>query len=195
MASRAKGDSRRSDRHQRAKLVLDEGAKHVEEWLDRVSTLLSDGTELASEMLQQSAPPDQCFSDAVAFSINALSTFCCCPQADGESATALASRKDLPATINLVFDIMSETAGPVEFATSAPLTSRGPLPALVGSAGTIPSACLLVRTLDTGIMISLCDLRNIPPGVYEGTLTFADSTGASFSQDVSAECRDELWWL
>jgi len=199
MALKAKGDGDESDRHERAKRALDAYAKHAGEYLDRVSVLVKDGTGLASTLLEGRAPAEACISDLAALSINALSTLCCCYEhggddgGEGKSTTerVVTGNSDLPPQIEMVFDVRSETAGPLELPAAA-LTWIDATD-LVGPAGIIPSQRILVRTFDAGVMISLCDLRSVAPGTYSGTLTFTDAADEAIVRRLVVQCRDELW--
>ena len=189
-----------SDRHERARKALGAYSTHAGAWLDQLSLVLRDGTALATNVLNQTEPPEQCIPDLVALYINTMSALWCCPHPpvdDGSTTPGPIFRftPDLSTTIDFVFDIRSEASGPIRFATLAPLTLRHRTDLVSAGGGTIDYRCILVRELDDGIMISLCDLGEVPVGIYEGRLTFADEMGATVAHTVRAECRDKLWWL
>lgn len=191
------GGGNGSERQERAKRTLEACATHAGECVDRASTLLSDGTALASTMLKGDASPETCISDVAALYINALTTFCCCFGHGGDGTTQrLVPDPDPSETaepIEMAFDIRSETAGPLELPTVSPLTWLDTTD-LVGPSGTIASQRVLVRSLGTRIMISLCDLRDVEPGVYAGKLTFTELGGGVIARRLVVECFDELWW-
>lgn len=195
MALKGKGDDTGSNRRERAKGTLERCAAHTIGSLDHASALVGDGTELATKLLEGRTAPEAIISDIAALSINALSAFCRCFHHGDDDVPGTVQRvvPDAQETIDLVFDIRSETAGPLVLNAASPLTWIDTTN-LVGPPGTIPSQRVLVRTFGTGIMISLCDLRGVKSGVYEGTVIFTDTGGTAMSFNLRAECRDELWW-
>lgn len=198
MGLKNNGGGNGSERHEQAKRTLEACATHAGECVDRVSTLMSDGTALASTILRGNASPE-CISDAAALYINALTTFCCCFGHGGDGTTQRVvpdpdpDPSETAEPIEMAFDIRSETAGPLDLPTASPLTWVNTTD-LVGPSGTIPSQRVLVRSLGTRIMISLCDLRDVEPGVYAGKLTFTDLGGGVIARRLVVECFDELWW-
>lgn len=189
-----KGNGEGSGGRERAKQALERCATHAVECVDHASTLVHDGTALAAKLLDAGIPPAESIADIAALSINALSTFCRCFHHGADDPGTIDRLVPEPEqTIELVFDVRSESAGPLELNTAVPLTWVDTTN-LVGTGGVIPSQRVLVRTLGASIMISLCDLRGVKSGSYEGTVIFADSGNNPMSVKLRAECRDELWW-
>jgi hypothetical protein len=195
MVLKGNGDDEGADRRARAKRTLEDCAAHAVDCVDNASAVLHDGTELAARLLDGGTPPERSIADFTALSIDALSMFCrCFHHHDGEVPGTLNRLVPEPQeAIELVFDIRSESAGPLELNTASPLTWVDTTD-LVGAGGRILSQRVLVRTLGASIMISLCDLRNVKAGSYEGTVIFTDAGGNPTSLKLRAECRNELWW-
>ena len=176
---------------------------HVDRWFSGWSTLGLAWKDIVSAAFnEQKYPPSKWLPDALTLSLNALDLVMCGIASD-PGTTTIVPRTVVDSTgpSDITFDVMSEMAGPMVF-TPGPATlsvvAVSPLvqtsPAAAGS--TIPAANVLVRVLGEKVMVTLVGLKeiSIPPGTYQGTLQLQDPESGVVSVQITAICRDTLFW-
>ncbi len=185
----AVGSGSGGDRRRRATRTLVRATTHLEQYLDHLVTLTQDSAAVAGEMLESE---DYSFSrwvaDVLALSINAWAPVIRCLDRGGQD--------DPGSSLTLWFDIRSEMAGP-RFVSlpAAGMKVVGKTDLMGGAGGKILKSQVVLRiTGDQQLIVSLRDLRGQAPGIYQGTVTLADSAGQRVKWPIVAICKETLWW-
>lgn len=192
-------------RRRRAARTLASATAHVQQGLQDLALLNQDFRVVATEILQQKHSFGSLVADLLALSINANAPLVRClergaPDASNDTTTTQARDADddqtVSDTLELVFDIRSESAGPIFVALPSAGMKESSKTHLVGAnGGIIHSERFVLRVVGEQLIVSLRDLEEERPDTYRGEAALVDAGGTTLVFSIVAICKPTLWWL